>query len=92
MTIPKQVSFIERVAKSKLGLDGLQKVVYSDRARNGEENIKNQEYNFVNLGTKMLKEIDGEYIRQKYNIKPDKEFGRKMHEERIKWLKNYTNV
>ena len=33
MSIPKQVSFIERVVKSKLGLKGLQYVVYSDRAR-----------------------------------------------------------
>ena len=33
MSIPKQVSFIERVAKSRLGLEGLQTVVYADRAR-----------------------------------------------------------
>lgn len=87
MTIPKQVSFIERVGKSKLGLEGLQKVVYSDRARHGEKNIENEEYNFAKLGKKMLKEIDGEYIKKKYNIKPGKEFGQKLHEERIKWMK-----
>ena len=89
MTIPKKVSFLERVSKSKLGLEGLQKVVYSDRARNGEENIENQEYNFANLGKKMLEEIDGKFIKQKYkNIKLGKEFGQKLHEERINWLKN----
>ena len=88
MTIPKQVSFLERVEKSKLGLDGIQKVVYSDRARHEEENIENQEYNFVNLGKKMLQELDGKYIKEKYNIEPGKEFGQKLHEERIKWLKN----
>lgn len=89
MTIPKKVSFIERVDKSKLGLDGLQTVVYADRARHGEEKIENEEYNFANIGKKMLKEIDGAYIKQKYNnIKLGKEFGEKLHEERIKWLRN----
>lgn len=88
MTIPKKVSFIERVNKSKLGLDGLQKVVYSDRARHGEENIENEEYNFAKLGKKMISQIDGKYIQEKYKIQPSKEFGEKLHEERIKWLKN----
>lgn len=88
MTIPKKVTFIERIDKSKLGLEGLQKVVYSDRARHNEQNIENEEYNFVEIGKRMLKEIDGEYIRKKYdNLNPGKEFGSKLHEERIKWMK-----
>lgn len=92
MTIPKKVSFLERVGKSKLGLEGLQKVVYSDRARHGEKNIENEEYNFENLGKKMLQEINGEYIKKKYkNIMPGKEFGQKLHEERVKWLRQITN-
>ena len=91
MTIPKKVNFLERVDKSKLGLDGLQKVVYSDRARHGEENIENEEYNFAKLGKKMIKEIDGKYIKQKYkNIMPGKEFGQKLHEERVNWLRNQS--
>ncbi len=91
MTIPKQVLFIERVAKSKLGLDGLQKVVYSDRTRNGEKNIENKEYNFEKLGRKMLKAVDGNYIKNKYNIETGKKFGQKLHEERVKWLRNQLN-
>lgn len=88
MTLPKKVSFLERVGKSKLGLDGLQAVVYADRARNGEELIENEEYNFAEIGKKMLKEIDGKYLKKKYsNIKPGKEFGEKLHEERVNWLK-----
>lgn len=88
MSIPKKVSFIERVSKSKFGLEGLQYVVFADRARNGEKNIENQEYNFVKLGKKMINEIDGNYIKQKYKeIKNGKEFGQKLHEERINWLK-----
>ena len=88
MTIPKKVSFLERVGKSKLGLEGLQIVVYADRARHGEEKIENEEYNFADLGKKMLKEIDGEFIMKKHKkITPGKEFGQKLHEERINWLK-----
>ena len=91
MTVPKKVSFIERVGKSKLGLDGLQTVVYADRARHGEENIEDEKYNFANIGKKMLEEIDGTYIKQKYsNIEPGKEFGQKLHEERVMWLRHQT--
>lgn len=89
MNIPKGVSFLERVGKSKLGLDGLQIVVYADRARNKEENIENEEYNFTNIGKKMLKEIDGEFIKKKYeNINSGRKFAEKLHEERVKWMKN----
>lgn len=88
MTIPKKVTFLERVDKSKLGLDGLQKVVYSDRARHGEKNIENDEYNFANLGKKMVTEINGEYLRKKYpSLQPNKKFGNELHKERIKWMK-----
>ena len=91
MTIAKKVSFIEKIDKSTLGLKGLQMVVYSDRSRsfeNDKNEIKDKQYDFYSIGTKMLKAIDGEYIINKYNIKPGIEFGRKLHEERIKWLKN----
>lgn len=87
MTIPKKVSFIERISKSCLGLEGLQKVVYCDRARTGEENIKNKDYDFTTIGRKMLKEVDGEYIKQKYDIEPGKKFGQVLHQERVNWLK-----
>lgn len=90
MTIAKKVAFLERVNKSKLGLDGLQKVVYSDRARHNEKNIENNVYNFAKIGKKMLKEIDGEYVKNKYNnLNSGKEFGSKLHEERVKWLREY---
>ena len=87
MTVPKQVSFLERISKSLLGLDGLQKVVYADRTRTENEIIEKEEYNFEKLGNKMLEEIDGIYIKNKYNLNPGIEFGKKLHEERVKWLK-----
>lgn len=89
MTIPKRVSFLERIGKSKLGLKGLQIVVYADRARHGEEIIENAEYNFSDIGEKMLNTIDGEYVKEKYkNINYGKEFAQKLHQERINWLRN----
>ena len=94
MTIPKKVTFIEKIDKTQLGLNGLQTVVYCDKSRliNGtKDDIINEKYNFCKIGHKILKVIDGEFIRNKYNLEPGKEFGRKLHEERVKWLKHNIN-
>ncbi len=91
MTIAKKVRFIEKIDKTQLGLKGLQIVVYCDRSRKlncTKEDIEDKQYDFCSIGRKMLKAIDGEYIINKYNIKPGIELGRKLHEERVKWLKN----
>ena len=86
----KQVEFIERVNKSILGLEGLQIVVYSDRTRNEELSIEEKkECTFLEIGNKLLKDIDGKYIREKYNINGGIEFGEKLHEERIKYIKDF---
>lgn len=69
----------------------MQIVVYCDRSRNidaTKEEIKDKQYDFYSIGKKMLTEIDGEYIIKKYSLKPGREFGKKLHEERVKWLKN----
>ena len=87
LTPAKKVSFLERVDKSVLGLEGLQIVVYADRCRFGEKKIENEEYNFVKIGKKMLSKIDGKYIEEKYGIKPGIEFGRRLHQERVRWMK-----
>lgn len=91
MTIAKKVSFIEKADKSLLGLRGLQIVVYCDRSRNIDSNkteIIDKQYDFCTIGNKLIKTIDGEYIKNKYKLKPGIEFGRKLHEERVKWMKN----
>jgi len=88
MTPEKQVSFVERVDKSILGLEGLQIVVYCDRNRFGSlSNQEKEKCTFLELGKKLLDEIDGEYINKKYNIKSGIEFGNKLHEERVKFIK-----
>ena len=79
MTIAKKVTFIEKIDKTNLGLKGLQIVVYCDRSRYidaSKEEIKEEKYDFYNIGRKMLKEIDGEYIINKYGLKPGIEFGK----------------
>lgn len=88
MTDAKKVEFIERVSKSVLGLEGLQIVVYCDRNRFGtlSEEEKKQ-CTFLEIGNKLLSEINGEYIKEKYNIENGIEFGNRLHEERINNLK-----
>ncbi len=91
MTVQKKVAFIERIDKSRLGLKGLQYVVYCDKCRNkdaSKEEIINDEYNFCTIGKKMLESIDGKYIQEKYKIKPSIALGNKLHEERVVWLRN----
>lgn len=86
MTIPKKISFIERVAKSTLGLHGLQLVVIADKCT---RDFKQEEVQFEEIGNKCLNEINGEYIKKVYNIQEGKEFAKRLHEERCKWLNNY---
>lgn len=88
MTPAKKVSFLERLASSRLGLDGLQIVVYADRCRDeNQENIMQETFDFAKIGKKMIKEIDGRYIEENYKIKQGIKFGKKLHEERVKWMK-----
>lgn len=88
MTAEKQVSFIERVSKTILGLEGLQIVIYCDRNRFGElSEEEKRQCTFLDIGKKLLSQINGEYIKKKYNIKDGIELGNKLHEERIKFIK-----
>lgn len=83
-----KVDFIERVDRSLLGLDGLQIVVISDKTSGGRPaNI--DEINFEKLGRKCLDEVNGEYIRTMFGLEPSVQFGNKLHEERIKWMKTF---
>ena len=88
MTPAKKVDFIERVSKSVLGLEGLQIVVYCDRNRFGSLSKEEKEKcTFLELGNKLLSEIDGKYIKEKYRIEESVQFGNKLHEERIKFIR-----
>lgn len=88
MSDAKKVDFIERVSKSILGLEGLQIVVYCDRNRFGSlSDEEKKKCTFLELGNKLLSEIDGKYIKEKYNIESGVEFGKRLHEERVKFIK-----
>lgn len=89
MTQAKKVDFIERASKSVLGLEGLQIVVYCDRNRFGSLSKEEKEKcTFLELGNKLLSEIDGKYVKEKYNIESGIEFGNRLHQERVKYIKN----
>ena len=87
MKISKKIEFIERIDKTLLGLDGLQIVVISDKTSGGRP-IEKEHVNFEELGKRCLNEINGQYIKEKYGLKPGIKFRNKLHEERVKWLKN----
>lgn len=85
MTPSKKVTFIERVNKSILGLDGLQLIVDAD---NMKENNKNQ---FEKLGYKIMNSFNGEDVMKKYKLKEGKQISNKLHELRISYLKEIEN-
>lgn len=85
MTPAKKVQFIERVAKTKLGLDGLQIVVISDKC--STRNIKEEEVSFAEIGKKCIQEINGDEIKSKYPNLEGEEFRQKLHERRVSWMK-----
>lgn len=87
MTVPKKVSFIERVSKSLLGLHGLQLVVIADKC--STRSCIESEISFERIGQECLNAINGSYIKEKYNIQENKEFANRLHNERCEWLKNY---
>lgn len=90
MTVNKKVSFIERVAKSSLGLEGLKVVVIADKC--STRSWKEEEVTFAQIGKKCLEEVNGEYIKQKYDNLEKKQFANKLHQERCIWLKNIENL
>lgn len=89
MTARKQVDFIERVSKSKLGLDGMKIVVLCDRWR--EEKMP-EDIIFDKIGKECMKQVNGEIIKQKYNIKNMEKIGELLRKERIEWMKKNRNI
>ena len=85
----KKIEFIERIDKSVLGLDGLQIVVISDKLRGDTD--KQDIDNFEKIGKQILSSINGKYIIDKYGMQSGVEFGRKLHEERVKFYNENFN-
>lgn len=85
MTAKKQVEFIEKIAKSSLGLDGMKIVVLCDKFRNEQYP---EDIIFDILGNECIQSIDGKFIMQKYHMLPGIELKDKLHEERVVWMKD----
>ena len=88
MTAKKQVDLIENVAKTILGLEGLKIVVACDKSREAKD-LKEQfnRIQFEKIGKKCLEEINGNKIKEKYPNIEGIELAKRLHEERIKWIK-----
>lgn len=88
MTPSKQVEFIERVYKTKLGLEGLEIVVESDRNCRGTEK---GEIKFAQLGRKIITEINGNKIKEEYGIEDGIKLKQIMHAKRVELIKEIYN-
>lgn len=88
MTPSKQVDFITRVSKSILGLDGMQIVVMCDKWR--EEEPPN-DIKFHIIGNEILEKINGNYIKENYNVKNEKQIGELLRNKRIELIKSIEN-
>jgi len=87
MTPAKQVDFIERVYKTKLGLDGLELVVESDRNCRG---TKTEKIEFAKLGKRVINEVNGDLIKEKFGMEEGPKLKEKLRQQRIEFLKNLT--
>ncbi len=88
MTPAKQVDFITRVSKSMLGLDGMKIVVMCDKWRGAEPP---DDIRFDVIGKQILEEVNGNYIKENYNVKDQRKIGDLLRNDRIKLIKSIEN-
>lgn len=74
----KKVDLLNSMHKTKLGLEGLEIIVNSDKDR-GENEIK-----FAKLGEDMIKKVNGKDIEDKRDFEKVKEI---IRQRRIEWIK-----
>lgn len=89
MTPAKQVSFIERIYKTKLGLKGLEIVVESDRNCRGNAKDK---INFAELGNKIITSVNGNIVKSEYGIEEGIKLKQKLHQLRVEEMKKITKL
>ncbi len=87
MSPAKQVQFIERVAKTKLGLEGLQIVVIADKCSTRDTKMEN--ISFVKIGEECLNAVNGQIIKEKNPELIGEKFREKLHSERVSWMKKF---
>ena len=89
MTPAKQVDFIERVNKTKIGLKGLEIVVESDRNCRGNEKDKIE---FAEIGYKVINQVNGDIVKEKYGIDEGIKLKQKLHQLRVELIKQIKNI
>ena len=89
MTPIKKVKFIERVAHSKLGLEGLRIVVEADK---GSRKLPVEKIRFEEIGNACMNFMNGNDIMKKYHLSSGKEVYQKLHQERIEWMKKKSGI
>ena len=80
MRIPTRVDFLERIAKSVIGLEGMEILANAD-------NTKAKPLRFAKVGEEMLEKINAKNYPKDIDYKVLKE---RLRKERIEWLKNHT--
>ena len=80
MRIPTRVDFLERIAKSVIGLEGMEILANAD-------NTKAKPLRFAKVGEEMLEKINAKNYPKDIDYKVLKE---RLRNERIEWLKNHT--
>lgn len=88
MTPAKKVQFIERVEKTKLGLEGIQIVVIADKCSLRDTNQEN--ISFAKLGKRCINEVNGKVIQEEFPELEKECFKNKLHEKRVEWMKKNT--
>lgn len=88
MAPAKKLNFIEGASRTNLGLEGIEIIAKADKLSNNRNS--GDTINFASIGSRCLKEINGKYIAEKYNISEGIEFGRLLRLERIAWIRNIS--
>lgn len=87
MRIEKQVDLLEKLAKSPLGLEGMEIVVICDKGASGENSSCLREvFYFADLGKRMLEEVNGKTVN--LENKQGKEIEETIKKARINWMKS----
>ncbi|MBR3888263.1 MAG: HD domain-containing protein [Clostridia bacterium] len=80
MRIPTKIDFIERIAKSAIGLKGMEILANAD-------NTKAKPLRFAEAGEEMLEKVNAKNYPKDIEYKVLKE---RLRNERIEWFKNHT--
>ena len=85
----KQVDFIERIYKTKIGLRGMEIVVDSDRNCRGNRQDK---VTFAELGERLINEVTGKKVMEQFGMKEGTKLKEKIHEQRVCKLKEWKTM